>query len=408
MARTVVSFSDLLTFTRASTKWTWNGSGVLVSNTTDAPGHTFAPAAGTAAGYHFESAGTNVAETPTAPHSVMTSVIQGTLASNDAAAPDGTTTMAKFSVNSATAVHYVARLNWSVTTAGTLNTFSVFVKNNGVGKIRLRVYDHSATTNGIYGDFDLAAGTVMGTAAIGTGAVIGAKIETYASGAHRIWLTGTPAAGSANNIQVRIVCLNASGTAENYLGDGTSGFWFWGVNITAGALAQSFISTAGTRAVDIPRFATLTPWFTSSPTKGSALFRATMINSAPAGVKLQLFRFDDGTDNNVIEAYVPAGTSNVEARIRAGGSTVFNQVAGAFTVGSIAKLGITYIANGFAASLNGAAPVVSSSGAVPSGINAGYLACSDAAGANALNNLWRDFEWVPDNMTNSDLQAFSA
>lgn len=407
MARTVVSFTDLLDFTRASAKWTWNASGALASNTTDVPGFTYQPATLATEGLWLEGAGTNLAETPTAPHSVMTAA-QGTITANNAAAPDGTTTMALFTVNSSTTVHYTYKLNWSITTSGTLATYSVYLKHNGIEKIRVRVYDHVATANGIYADFDLANGTVLASAAIGTGSVVGAKIERYASGACRIWLTGTAAVGAANNIQLRLVCLNSAGTGENFAGDGTSGFWFWGVNVIASPLAQSFISTAGARAADICQLETLTPWFTSSAHQGTFLAKYLMTNLAPSGIKLQLFRLDDGTDDNVIEAYVPAGTGDIETRIRAGASTVFNEVAGSFTAGSVVTLGITFIANGFAASVNGGIALTAALGAVPTGISAGYLGCSDATGANSLWNKLKRFEFYPVKLSADDLRNLTA
>lgn len=406
MARTSLSFSGILTLTRASTKTLFSAAGALASTAADTPAFNYVPTTGAALGQRLESAATNVAPTPSEPHNVLNLIVGGAVTANLGAAPDGTTTMARYILNSSTSTHYVGKANWSIATSGNTITYSVFVKNQGANKVRLKLYDHSDTANNIYATFDLEAGTKLDQAAAGTGSVVSAGIENYATGAYRLWITGVPAVGASNNIQARISAMSSSGTSENFLGDGVSGFDYWGINVCVSPLIQSFIPTAATRAVDIMRLATLSPYFYAS--KGAVLFDGRMPSTAPSGVKLQLFRFDDGTDDNVIEAYVPAGTANVEARIRSAGSTVFNQVAGTFTAGSVVKVRLSYAANAFAVALYGGVAVTGSSGAVPVGINAGYIGCSDVAGANSMNGDFQEFRYFPDSVSSGDLPLLAA
>jgi hypothetical protein len=401
MARTSVSFSDLVTLTRASAKTLFGPAGKLIETAADARAINYVPTTGAVLGMRLESAGTNVAPTPSSPHSIYTLASGGAIVANQGVAPDdgATTTMARFTVDSASSTHYIARTNWNVANSGQTLTYSVFVKNRGIPALRLQLYDHTSTTNTIYATFDMTTGTKTDQVAGGAGTIISAGIEAYATGGYRLWITGCPNPGQSNNIQIRIFAM--SGGSTIFLGDGVSGFDFWGVNICNSPLIQSFISSAGTRAVDIARVATLSPYFNAS--KGTFVFHARMPSTAPTGVKLQLFRLDDGTDDNVIEAYVPSATGNVEARIRAAGSTVFNQVAGTYTAGSVVKMNLSYAANAFAAALYGGVAVTGSSGAVPVGINAGYIGCSDVAGANSLNGDFQNFRYFPDNVSSGDL-----
>lgn len=401
MARTQVSYADLVTLTRASTKTLFGSAGKLVSTAVDTRAFNYNALTGAVLGQRIEGAGTNVAPTPSEPHNAIPTGSGGTVTANQGVAPDAdaTTTMARFTVNSSTSTHYAFKSNSSIANSGQLITYSVFIKNRDTPAVRLQVYDHVNVANNFYASFDLTTGTKLDQVAAGTGAVVSAGIEAYASGAYRVWVTGTPAVGASNNIQFRI--FGMSGGSVNYTGDGVSGFDYWGVNICVSPLIQSFIPTAGTRAADIMRLATLSPYFNAS--KGTFVFHARMPSTAPTGVKLQLFRLDDGTDDNVIEAYVPSATGNVEARIRAAGSTVFNQVAGTYTAGSVVKMNLSYAANAFAAALYGGVAVTGSSGAVPVGINAGYIGCSDATGANSLNGDFQNFRYFPDNVSSGDL-----
>jgi len=399
MARTSVSFSDILTLTRASTKTLFGSGGSLVSTAVDTRAINYNPLTAAVLGQRLEGAATNVAPTPSEPHNVIPTAAGGTITANQSAAPDGTTTMARYTVDTSLTNHYAYKTNWSVANSGNTVTWSLFIKNRGAESIRLQLYDHSVTANAILATFDLTTGTLTALSATGTGSAISAGIEAYASGAYRVWITGTPNPGASNNLQARVFVT--SGGATNFTGDGVIGFDYWGVNVCVSPLIQSFIPSAATRAVDIMRLATLSPYFYAP--KGTFVFHARMPSIAPTGVKLQLFRFDDGTDDNVLEAYVPAATGNVEARIRSAGATVFNQVAGTFTAGSVVKLNMSYAANAFAAALYGGTAVTGSSGAVPVGITTGWVGCSDVAGANSLNGDFQNFRYFPDNVSSGDL-----
>lgn len=406
MARTSLSFSGLVTLTRASTKMVFNSSGVLTSVASDTPAFSYAPTTGAIRGLSLESAATNLATTPDEPHTLFSTAVGGAITANQGVGPNGATTMARFVVNSATSTHYVGRSNSAIINSGQLVTYSVFLRDRGVGKVRLRLIDHTNTADNIYASFDLDAGTKLDQSAAGTGSVIAAGIEVWDTDAYRVWITGTTAVGSSNNVQFRISVLNSSGSFENSTGDGVSGFDYGGINVCASPLIQSYIATAGTRAADIARLATLSPYYLAS--KGTYLCDFRMPSTAPSGVKLQLFRLDDGTDDNAAEIYVAAGTANVTARIRSAGATVFSEILGTYTAGSVVKTRLSYAANAFAAALYGGTAVTGSSGAVPVGINAGYIGCSDVTGANSANGDFQEFRYFPDNVSAGDLPLLVA
>jgi hypothetical protein len=119
---------------------------------------------------------------------------------------------------------------------------SLYAKNNG----RRFLYLNANTAFGARATFDLQSGVISETTA-GT-----AKIETLPNGWYRCSVSGTAA---TTRTTVWFGQLNNAGVATDtvYTGDGTSGLFFWGAQVEAGAYPTTYIPTttaAVTRLAD--------------------------------------------------------------------------------------------------------------------------------------------------------------
>ena len=220
-------------------------------------------------------------------------------------------------------------------------------------------------------------GTVTLTGASTAGPLVG-------TGAYpnRVALTFTPTAGA--------LILTVTGSVQF-------------ANLEAGSFATSYIPTttaAVTRAADVASINTLSPWFNAA--EGSFFVQASnLLASAPA-----LFSTDDGTTNNRLINFFSNPTTP-SFRVILGGVDQANISAGAISLQSTFKLASAYKVNDFAASLNGAAAVVDTSGTIPSGQTTARLG-SNVVTAGLINGYLQRITYYPRRLTNAELQTLTA
>lgn len=147
---------------------------------------------------------------------------QASVIDNAITAPDGTLSADKIIASTANAQHFVYQ---TATTSGT-NTFSCYVKAAGENWIRLQAVDSGSAY------FDVKNGKVGNT--------IGATASIYdaGNGWFRCVVVSTAYAGPTNYI----LTANANG-ATNYVGDGISGVYVWGVQLEAGSSVGLYVRT---------------------------------------------------------------------------------------------------------------------------------------------------------------------
>ena len=158
--------------------------------------------------------------------------------SNVTTSPDGYNSAFEIIEDNTTNTHIIGR-SFSFT-SGTTYSGSIFAKYNGRN---LMLSAGNTSTWSAKALFDLENGSVNST-------ILGsATIEDYGNGWYRCTIIGTANATSSTNFNIQLL----NGFTGNYLGDGSSGSYFYGVQLEAGSYPTSYIPTYGssvTRSAD--------------------------------------------------------------------------------------------------------------------------------------------------------------
>jgi hypothetical protein len=164
----------------------------------------------------------------------------GTVTANQTISPDGSQNADRFAENTSTASHLISRSGISIA-SGVSHTLSVFAKANGRNTFRLFKDDGS----GAFAFFNLNSGS------IGTTSSATAKMVNYGNGWYRCSITFT---STSTSIYVQFL-LSQDNETTSYLGDGSSGMYFWGAQLEEGSYPTSYISWDGsgttTRSADV-------------------------------------------------------------------------------------------------------------------------------------------------------------
>lgn len=250
------SLDSRVTFTRSSTATFVGSNGLIQSAAIDAPRFDYDPVTLAAKGLLIEEQRTNL---------VLYSEQFDITWNNNNVIINPNTTLSPSGVNTADAISENATLNThSVTQAVTtvLNTsyaVTVYAKNNGRRYITLA----TGAANGVLATFDLQTGIISGAATIfGAGWTNpSAIIAPAGNGWYRCVLIGTDTVGASRTFTYSLnnVATNpALGSGNVYTGDGTSGVFFWGAQIEAGAFATSYIPTVASQVTRNTDVATMT------------------------------------------------------------------------------------------------------------------------------------------------------
>ena len=167
----------------------------------------------------------------------------GTITSNNTTSPDGYVNADLYTENTTNSYHRI-NVGGQTYTSGTAYTFSVFAKANGTGRY-LCVNAQSAFNARTF--FNLNTGVISLTE-LGS-----ATITNYGNGWYRCTVTGTRTSGTSSDSMYFGL---TTGLADlNYTGNGTNGFWGWGIQIeNSASYATSYIPTLGaavTRGQDV-------------------------------------------------------------------------------------------------------------------------------------------------------------
>lgn len=233
-----VSSAVAIGFTRAIPKWTVDTTGRLRQFAVDVP-------ALIGSGILLEPAATNLLPRSSELDHAAWTKSQAVVSANAIQAPDGTLSADLLREDSSPAATHHARQTFAATN-NTTYTVSVFARFHA-RRVALRLRAHLTTGHEAAAAFDLEAGTFTTSS---TTWVPSAAITPLVDGWFRLQL-------SAKVLETATVAadfmLATASNATLYNGDGSSGCYFWGMQLEVGSSASSLIPTATsavTRAAD--------------------------------------------------------------------------------------------------------------------------------------------------------------
>jgi hypothetical protein len=260
-----------------------------------------------------------------------------TITANAGVAPNGTTTSDKI-VPTTTGTSRWAEQSRAITTS-TPYTNSCFVKADGFSWVAIHHIDGD-----IGAWFNVSSGTI-GTINAGCTALI----TSFGNGWYRCSVAKT-SAGTTGYSAMQLVDANNSLTAT---ASGTNGLLIWGAQIEAGAYPTSYIPTtsaAVTRLADAASKTGISSLI--GQTEGTLFVEAEYTRISDDGIARKLASLNDGSSANLVDIYVPSGLNTLQARVRAGSTTL-----GAITTSSVptgkVKIAYAYKANNYALYING-------------------------------------------------------
>jgi hypothetical protein len=389
------TFSQIITFTRASTATFTGSNGLIQSAAIDVPRFDYDPVTLAAKGLLIEEQRTNLLTYSEDFSNAAWTKSNATVTANATTSPDGATTADTLVEDTATATHYVTTPTVTVT-SGVPYTFSCYVKAAGRSWVR---FADTAFSN-VTAFFNVATG-VAGT--IGS-SVTANSITSVGNGWYRCTITyATTTTGSTPRINV----ASADNTVS-YTGDGTSGLFIWGAQLEAGSFATSYIPTVAsqvTRSADLASVNTLSPWFNATEgtlyAEGSALAVTQTTDKIIAALSTTAVSntFELYKQSNVADARLYMATSGV---VQADFT-----FASVFTAGTNAKLAAAYKVNDVAMSANAATVQTDTSATVPTITTLGIGSRGIGGGATWGGHI-RRITYYPRKLSAAELQAITA
>lgn len=397
------------TFSRASAAYYTNSSGLLASAAAGVPRFDYDPVALTSRGILLEGAGTNLCPQSstftTSPWT--TSGENATVTANTRAAPDGTTTASTLASTGTTdpGVYQAASISY---VGGTATTMSVFVQAGTCHYPSLSVANITGSTFSAACVFDLTApvpGTATQTHTQGTGStIISTNIVGAPNGFYRISMTFS-LPGSASLYPVIQMAAAATGSTFDVGGDVTnaisgSTLIIWGCQIESLAFSSSYIPTTASSASRAADAISAVTW--SAITAGTLYAKS---DTEYTGQAQRIIQIDDNTANNRATLEFN-GSAAGEFDFLSGGASEAMLAAGTITANAPAQLAAAFQANDFAFVVNGIAPAVASSGAVPA-FSRLRIGQDTASGNNLFGHLAQIGVWNDLRGSNANLQSLT-
>ena len=293
---------------------------------------------------------------------------------------------------------------------GVTHGFSFFAKPAGYNFLVISQYVVNNDGDGGFCVIDLVNGTLTQSIGTSIGSFALLNKQTFANGWAKFSLsfvfnfinssslrfcpvpTGTPTI---------LQTVGADHGRPIFTGDGTSGASLWGVQAEPGAGPTSYIPTAGstvTRAADVVTLEE--PYFSNlwNPSGGTFLVNYT----TPAAGTSPIISVDNNTTSNRIELYT--SDTSQKFTVTSGGATQCDLTTGTVAANTIYRLSAAYASNDFSSVLNGASPVTSNTGTVPT-VNRLRIG-SNQAGDSSVSTIAR-LAYYPSRYPNTQLQGLT-
>ena len=395
MALVSKNFSDIITFTRASSATFTGSNGLIQTAATNAPRFDYDPVTLAAKGLLIEEQRTNLFLYSQEFNNIYWTLDSSTISANAIAAPDGTTTADRLVGNNGATGSAVYRS--VVVLSGTTYTFSGFVKSDGVVNWVQLVATGATVASPARVWFNISTGAV-GT---NNGGFTNPSIRAFGNGWYRVTATYTTTSTSS-------ALYFANSDADNvntFAGNGVNGAYFWGAQLEAGSFATSYIPTVAsqvTRSADLASVNTLSPWFNA--TEGTLYVEASAFVNVTTVFAYSAAAFNDGTQANRIESFLYDGRWGSRSVVSSVTQADLLQI-GSYSANIPAKSAFAFRQNDFSVSVNGLTPLTDTAGNLPT---VSQLGVGSRVGASQLNGHIRRITYYPRRLSNAELQALTA
>jgi hypothetical protein len=398
MALVNKNFSDIITFTRASTGTFFNSAGVLTSAATNAPRFDYNPSTLAAQGLLIEESRTNSIRNNTMVGAVAGT--PGTLPTNWNISGLGTLTQQVVGTGTSNGINYI-----DLRLSGTTSTTQLSIRSEpggtgGIAAVNGQTWALSLWSAIVAGGLTNITGSGYGTLAYdAAGAFIGAPfssgVVTTSSTLTRTQVSGTIAIAGTAFIQPQIYVFFNSGVAIDItLRIGLP-------QLELGAFATSAIpttTTALTRAADVASVNTLSPWFNSVE---GTVYAEVALPGLSATANQNALQFSDGTSSNRIALYRQSSALSTALSF---GATINGS---SWTTTAIRKIALGN-KSGDSALADSGAIAGTGVGTTVQNVNQLRLGSNHDGTGGFTNGYLRRITYYPRRLSNAELQAITA
>ena len=360
------SFSDIITFTRASSGTYFDATGTLQTATTNNARFDYDPSTLAARGMLVEEQRTNLCLHSEDFSNVAWNKLNATVTSNSSTSPSGTTTADTLSASTSDGV-----ITQDIIVSTSTNyTFSVFLKSDTTTNLTLFLFTTSFAT-----------------------------ISSQAITVTNSWQKFTVSGNSGVNTTIRVSIGGGSTFSSPEV------VYAWGAQLEAGAFPTSYIATtaaSATRSADVASVNTLSPWYNAS--NGTFLFIGESFGS---GAETPIYTAQDSGATNMFRASWLVSTSGLDRMlVHTSGASVADMQSGTITANQVFKTATAYGTNDFAKSLNGGSVATDTLGVVPTGLNQ-LIIGGGGFFSNRLNGRVQRITYYPRRLSNAELQGIT-
>ena len=368
MALVSKTFSQIITFTRASSATYFDATGTLQTATTDVPRFDYNPSTLAPLGLLIEEARTNLLLYSTEFDNAWWTANGTTVVTpNAGVAPDGTTTA-------------------ELVTDATGNLTDSLQRSTNIAISNATAY------------------TLTAYIKLGTATDVGIRVRCPGGSASNIgyFANGQDVGNGWRRVTANITSDTTGALVYFGLADGT--FYIWGAQLEAGAFPTSYIPTtsiAATRAVDEASVNTLSPWYNAA---ASTIYAEASVPQL--GRAARLWAVDDGSINNMVDATFSVSNAFTLETVAGGAYGGGSTATGSITANTIQKTAAVFTTSGNElACLNGGT-VGSAALTLPSASLTRLLLGRQQSGVNICGWL-RRLTYYPRALSSAELQAIT-
>jgi len=155
--------------------------------------------------------------------------------------PNGIPNADKIIEDTALSGHLVSQTNAYI--IGTRYTLSVYAKAAERRYMQM-IWTTASFGSTLVGAFDL----VNGVTAVGAGSIT-SSITAVGDGWYRCSITATATASASSGLQIRISSALTTGAGNSYQGDGTSGIYLWGAQLSDSGTVDPYVYNGGSAVI---------------------------------------------------------------------------------------------------------------------------------------------------------------